>query len=132
MAVFEIEPSGIFNDSLMRNEPDLNIAQLKLHYKLPENGDDMSLTFPVQNNYLKFTETDSSLRFATAVTMFGGLLKQSELWNNYNWDDILKIARPAVNMNDYAQKEFLTLVEKAKIVYEPYNKKKKKKRSDDE
>lgn len=126
MAVFEIEPGDLINDSIMRNNPEVNIAQLQLHYKVPETGNDVTTNFPVPNNLREFKTCDSSLRFATAVIMFGGLLKQSELWQNFTWDDVLKTGRSSVELNNYAQKEFLALVEKAKIIYEPYRKKKKK------
>ena len=111
----------------MLNNLDVSIAQLQLHYKIPQSGEQMGANFPVPNNFENFKSCDSSLRFATAVIMFGGLLKQSELWQNFTWDDILKTAHASAAENDYSQKEFLTLVEKAKLVYEPYKKKKRKK-----
>lgn len=126
MAVFEIEPVDAMYDSIMRNNPDVNIAQLQLHYKMPQSGKQVSANFPVSNNFENFKNCDSSIRFAASVIMFGGLLKQSELWEQLNWDDILKIARNAATENDFSQKEFITLVEKAKVIYEPYKKKKKK------
>ena len=72
-------------------------------------------------------DADSSLRFATAVIMFGGLLKQSDLWKNYTWDDVIRIAKTAVNTNEYIQAEFLSLIEKAKKNYTLPAKKKKEK-----
>lgn len=125
-AVFEIEPADILYDSVMRNNPDVNIAQLQLHYKIPQSGEQVGVNFPVPNNFENFRSCDSSLRFATAVIMFGGLLKQSELWQNFTWDDILKTGNTSAAENDYSQIEFLALVEKAKLLYEPYKKKKRK------
>lgn len=127
MAVFEIEPVDLVNDSIMHNNPEVNIAQLQLHYKIPETSEEVTANFPVSNNFQEFKTCDSSLRFATAVIMFGGLLKQSELWQNFTWDDVLKTGHSSAEFNNYAQTEFLALVEKAKIIYEPYRRKKKKK-----
>jgi len=127
MAVFEIEPGNLINDSIMSSAPEVDIAQLQLHYKIPETKEPVSMNFSVPNNYQEFKACDSSLRFATSVIMFGGLLKLSDLWQNFTWDDVLKTARASVSPNDYSQNEFLTLAEKAKVIYEPYKKKKKKK-----
>ncbi|QEC67759.1 DUF3520 domain-containing protein [Panacibacter ginsenosidivorans] len=126
MAVFEIEPVDAMYDSIMRNNPDVNIAQLQLHYKVPQSDQQVVKNFSVPNNFEDFNTCDSSIRFATSVIMFGGLLKQSELWENLNWEDIIKIARNSAMENDFSQKEFVALVGKAKIIYEPYRKKKKK------
>ena len=57
--------------------------------------------------------------------MFGGLLKQSPLWKYYSWNDVLEIAKASANTNDYAQAEFLSLIEKAKSIYASQKKKKK-------
>lgn len=126
MAVFEIEPGDLINDSIMRNNHEVNIAQLQLHYKVPEANNDVTVNFPVPNNFREFKDCDSSLRFAAAVIMFGGLLKQSELWQNYTWDDVLKTGRNAAAFNNYTQTEFLALTEKAKNIYGAARKKKKK------
>jgi Ca-activated chloride channel family protein len=126
LAVFEIEPGNLISDSIMRNSPEVNLARLQLHYKLPETGEEVSGDFPVTNNFEDFKDCDSSIRFATAVIMFGGLLKQSELWDNFTWDDVFKTARASAATENYSQKEFLTMVEKAKTIYEPYKRKKKK------
>lgn len=125
MAVFEIEPGDLVNDSSMHNNKDVNIAQLQLHYKIPETGKDVTANFPAPNNFKQLKNCDSSLRFATAVIMFGGLLKQSDLWQNFIWDDVLRAGRGSAELNNYAQKEFLALVEKAKVIYEPYRKRKR-------
>jgi Ca-activated chloride channel homolog len=127
MAVFEIDPGSIGDDSTIHNNPDINIARLQLHYKVPETGKEVAVTFPAPNNFKEFKTCDSSFQFITSVIMFGGLLKQSDLWQNFTWDDILKIARSSAELNNYAQKEFLVLVAKTKKIYEPYRKKKKKK-----
>ena len=125
-AVFEIVPVNEINDSIMLNNPEVNIAQLQLHYTLPQNGTSISKHFPVVNNYKPFSNASRNFRFAASVIMFGGLLKQSEIWQNYNWDDVIKTAAAAVSPGDRSQAEFLSLVEKAKTIYEPYKKKKKK------
>jgi len=123
-AVFEIEPGNLISDNIMVSTPEVNIAQLQLHYKIPETQEPVSVNFPVPNNFIDFKNCDSTTRFATAVIMFGGLLKRSELWQNVIWDDVLRIAGASAAIDDYSQNEFLKLAEKAKIIYKPYKKKK--------
>jgi hypothetical protein len=36
---------------------------------------------------------------------------------NSTWNDVMDIAKPAVDMNNFSQKEFLELVELAKKLY---------------
>jgi Ca-activated chloride channel family protein len=123
-AVFEIEPEQV-HDSNSINK----VAQLMLHYKPQGKDTNVTLQFTIENNFASFQNADSAIRFATAVIMFGGLLKQSPLWKNYSWDDVIQIAKASADMNDYAQAEFLSLVEKAKNIYSST---KKKKRGKDE
>lgn len=121
-AVFEVEPQAA--DTFPHND---NIAQLLLHYKPQGKDTSIAVPFAIQNNFTPFNSADSSIRFATAVIMFGGLLKQSALWKNYSWDDVLQIAKASADINDYAQAEFLSLLEKAKDIYTPSKKRKKSK-----
>ncbi|HEY6975890.1 MAG TPA: YfbK domain-containing protein, partial [Chitinophagaceae bacterium] len=96
-----------------------------LHYKLPGKDTIITLPYLIQNNFTFLKDADSSLRFAAAVIMLGGLLKQSDLWKNYTWDDVTRIAKTAVNTNEYIQTEFLSLIEKARKIYAPLKKRKK-------
>ena len=131
-AVFEIEPSGYFTDSAMRNNTGINVADVLLHYKLSGNDEDISIPFSVQNNYISLADADKRIRFATALIMFGGLLKQSALWKNYNWDDVINTAKSSIDTNAFSETEFLALAEKAKKLYAAEKKswwKKKKKKA---
>jgi Ca-activated chloride channel family protein len=57
--------------------------------------------------------------------MFGSLLKNSNFAKNYGFADVLQLASSAVNPSNFAQKEFITLVQKADRIYNPVKKKKK-------
>jgi Ca-activated chloride channel family protein len=57
--------------------------------------------------------------------MFGSLLKQSKFIRDYKYEDVLILARTAVNANEPRSAEFLTLVDKAIKIYNPVKKKKK-------
>ena len=126
MAVFEIELEKF--DSALQNASD-KIAGLTLHYNLPGSDSIITSSFDVKNNFTYFKNADKSLRFATAVMMFGGLLKKSPLWKNYTWGNVIEMAKSSANMNDYAQSEFLSVADKAQKIYEPAKKKGKKRRT---
>jgi Ca-activated chloride channel family protein len=123
LAVFEIEPQPMRDST-----PGSGIAKLELHYKPVGKDTDITLHFDIRNNFTAFETADSSLRFATAVIMFGGLLKQSPLWKNYSWEDVIGIVRSAADIRDYAQAEFLSIAGKARDIYSPPKRKKKDKK----
>lgn len=126
-AVYEIDPAGYFNDSTLSENSGINIAQLNLSYKTPAGDISTTVPYTIKNNYTGLNNIDSSYRLATSLVMFGGLLKQSDLWKNYTWDDVLSIAKTAVSPDSYVQNEFINLAEKAKKIYAPVKRKKKAK-----
>ncbi|MEP7317356.1 MAG: von Willebrand factor type A domain-containing protein [Panacibacter sp.] len=129
MAVFEIKPAAGFIDTAEHNS-DMPVAQLTLHYQLTDNDAEVTQPFTVINNYIPLNQTNSRLRFATALIMFGGLLKQSDLWKNYTWTDVINITQASMHANEFAETEFLKLAEKAKKMYAPVKKKKRKRNTE--
>ncbi len=103
------------------------MALLKLHYKIPETKEEQFQDFDVADNLTDINSEKKIIRFAASVIMFGELLKQSEFAKNYNWDDIIRFAKPVIDMNDISQAEFLMLLEKAKKIYSGGKKKKREK-----
>ena len=59
--------------------------------------------------------------------MFGSLLRVSSFTSDVDWNDVLLLATASANTNDLLQKEFISLVEQAKVLYSKGKKKKKKK-----
>jgi len=130
IAIVEIIPvKKLKTDSL--NNPAAAIGQIKLQYSLPALLKPQVLNKQVLLNYSTFTGMDSKLRFATAVTMFGQLIKQSRFAANYDFDMVNAIAADAAAPTDLLHQEFLKLVQDAKKIYaKDEGKKKKKKRRD--
>ena len=58
---------------------------------------------------MTFKNIDNDLHFATAVTMFGLILKESKYIIILSWNDIENIAKDHMNTDDYLQNEFLTI-----------------------
>jgi Ca-activated chloride channel family protein len=73
--------------------------------------------------FIPFERTDKSLRFSTAVIMFASMVKKSKFMKGISWNDVLQIASDAFDNNYYSQKEFISLLQKAKIIYSKKRKK---------
>ncbi len=119
MAVFEITPQNL-------NQLDSNsqIAKVALQYKLPNLDKTIYQKFNVANNIEDLSKADSALRFATAVAMYGSLLKQSKHAKNYTFNDVYNLAMTSAKPTDYAHQEFLRLIQKANKLYNPKKKRK--------
>ncbi len=119
LAIFEIElADGI-------NARSNKIATLNLQYKPAEKQEEAKQIFPINYLLQDLNKADSSLRFATAVTMFGELLKNSTYAKDYSFTDVWKLAETAIDNTNYSQKEFMVLVQKANRIYAPLKKKKR-------
>lgn len=115
LSVFEITP-WYRTDSGGANTNDM-IAMINLNYKLPGEQEVKFQQIDARNSFKPITETDSCLRFATSVIMFGGLLKQSKYFKNVVWDDIYTIASTSASSNNPLHTEFLEMIQKAKKIY---------------
>jgi Ca-activated chloride channel family protein len=119
IAIFEVEP---IDTNTISGE---NLATIALQYKLSSTGKSQSQSFPVVFNNQKIEDAPPTIRFATAVSMFGALLKNSIFSKNYTFTDVLALASAAADKSNIAQQEFINLVQKAERIYQPTKKKKK-------
>lgn len=120
-AIFEILPA----DSSLATSLS-SIADVTLKYKLPNDSIENKIKYSCQNNYSDFNALDSNLRFASAVAMFGLLLRESRYIHINQWDHVSEIATESMDKNNFLQVQFVEIVEKAKGIY--LNRKKVKKR----
>ncbi len=121
LAMFELVP---LSQSYDWGHAKDGLAKATLNYKIP--GDSIARTtgYTVPVSLTAFTELPDCYQFATAVTMFAGMLKSSPYMRMVNWNDAALIATEAHNPQDAIQKEFITMIAKAKKIYG--NRKKKK------
>jgi len=122
MVAFEIVPA--------QSEPPttpVDIATFSLQYRLPGEKAFQQLTETPEVAYTPFQSLQRCHQFAASVIMFGSLLRNSKYIRQVSWNDILKIATAAVDENNYAQREFLQIVQHARNVY---GKKRKKSKED--
>ncbi|MEO7800375.1 MAG: von Willebrand factor type A domain-containing protein [Ginsengibacter sp.] len=119
-AVFEILPN---TDSVFGDSSD-EVAKAILNYR--KQGDTISkkVTYLCDNNFKPLRDINKDLQFATAVTMFGLVIRESANIPFIELIDIENLGITAANKDDYLQNEFLQLVAKAKVIY-PKKKKKK-------
>ncbi|MGZ5220318.1 MAG: YfbK domain-containing protein [Chitinophagaceae bacterium] len=125
MGIFEIEPEKPDSNTVL----DGKFALIKLHYKKPNATGSNVFTYQSSFNVKDFSAIDKSYRFSAAVAMFGSMLRLSSFTKNVSWNDVLLLATASANPNDILQKEFISLVEQARVLY---SKGKKKKRSKNE
>lgn len=114
LIAFEIVPveKDIPGDKKI-NEP----VSFTLKYKLPKNGNRCELTEEQNIHFVPFSSLSPYHQFATAVIMFGGMLRKSKFVKNTSWNTVLQIASKAADSNNYSQKEFLLMVQQAKNIY---------------
>lgn len=120
MAIFEISPYT--KDSSFYHRP---FADITLQYKVPLTDSSREQSFTALYEPTPIETADSSYRFAAAIAMFGSILKQSKFVKDYQYEDVLVLAKTAVNPYEPHRGEFLTLIDKAIKIYKPVKKKKK-------
>lgn len=119
MALFEIEPAGA-------TVPDKgNLANIDVRYRLPNDTLERYTTYRCPYNVTPFASLPPTYRFASSVAMFAALLKDSKYARTYNFNEVMKLATDSEDMQDAVQKEFITIIEKAKKIYNKQRKKRK-------
>lgn len=122
MGIFEIEPAPRTDTVVIER-----LAQLKLRYYLPHDTVSKEFVYNSYYNFEPFDKVDQCYRFSAAVAMFGSLLRSSALAKALNWNELIILANNTADMADLNQREFVNLVQQAKVLYS-----KKKKRGSSE
>ncbi|HEV7622445.1 MAG TPA: von Willebrand factor type A domain-containing protein [Flavisolibacter sp.] len=120
--VFEIVPV-VKNISAAERNDIFQDVNLNLKYRLPTGKSIINEDRTYKIGFIPFERTDKSLRFSTAVIMFGSMVKKSKFMKGISWNDVLQIASDSFDNNYYSQKEFISLLQKAKIIYSKKRKK---------
>lgn len=116
LAAFELIPEDTSVTPAFAN--DQTVATLQVSYSLPADNQNMLKDqYNAPSNFVPIDKSDSSLRFAASVIMFGSLLKQSQYANNFTWEDLYNLASSSANPQNLLQIEFLELVNRAKKIY---------------
>ena len=127
-AFYEVIPTGIKNeyvgkiDDLKYQKKEKvtvkptgsnDLLTVKLRYKAPDKDVSKKIELPFVDN--KGNNVSSDFRFASAVAMFGQLLRDSDFKGNASYDKVINLAKQGLNNDDKGyRREFIRLVEAAK------------------
>lgn len=121
MTIFEVSRNS--NTTL-----DTNVAEGKLVFKT-NKGESITQSFSIsKNNYTRLDSAIQTFKLAACVAWFGSLLKNSPYTSKSNFTELQSQLTTSINKNTYAETEFLQIVNKAANIFEPYQKKKKKRK----
>jgi Ca-activated chloride channel homolog len=123
LALFEISPKDSTKHNLL-GKKDL-LASSQLHYRFPGDSLNRVSNFYCTPDLQDFSAIPRSYRFAASTVIFGDLLKGSRYMKQVNWDDAIDLATQAMDPENPTQKEFVTLIQKAKKIYSRVKRKKK-------
>lgn len=115
-AIFEILPNTP-SASTAKAVLDSNIASLQLNFTPFKESVAQNLKYNCPQNYIDINKVNKDLRFASAVAMFGMLLRESKFISPKAWDMLLVLTKSSITPTDYLQSEFLNLAGKAKLLY---------------
>ncbi len=107
-------------DSLLANQ---KLGTFKIHFVKSGDVIPQWITDTLVYQSKIFSESESSIRFATAVVMFGLKLKDSDYFPNISWDTIKKMAMDSATPGNFLQEQFVEMIEKCKKIYSKRRKK---------
>lgn len=127
-AFYEVIPVGVENDYAgkvdeLKYQKKENITfkistfnellTVKLRYKDSDKAQSNKMEFPLIDH--KLDKTSADFRFASAVAMFGQLLRDSDFKGDATYEQVIKLAKQGLENDDKGyRREFIRLVEAAK------------------
>lgn len=127
-AFYEVIPVGVKNDYVgkvddlkyqkKQKEPvqptgSNELLTVKLRYKAPDKDVSKKMEVPFVDN--KGNNVSSDFRFASAVAMFGQLLRDSDFKGEASYDKVIGLAKQGLDNDEKGyRREFIRLVETAK------------------
>ena len=92
------------------------LAFLKMRYKQPDSDTSQLLQWPIKRDLIQpMNNASESFKFATSVAAFGQLLREGQYLAEFNYDDVLNLARTSKGQDPYGYRgEFLQMVSLAK------------------
>jgi Ca-activated chloride channel family protein len=103
-----IKPESFRTDELLT---------VQLRYKLPADTASVLMTTPVKKEIERIDDASRNIRFASAVAMFGMILRESKYQADASYDLVLKYAKDSrgTDANGY-KAEFVKLVESCQLL----------------
>jgi hypothetical protein len=75
------------------------------------------MLYDINKNLIPFREADTSWKQAATIAMFGMKLRQSGYASHISWKSVLNTAYSCFSRENSMGNEFLTLLERAKVIY---------------
>ena len=92
-------------------------AKFSLRYKLPRSIKSLEESTAPLLQWRSLNEIDKNYQFAISVIMYSSLLRDSRFVKIISWNEVHTLAMQSANLNIPSQKEFLSLIQKAKEIY---------------
>jgi Ca-activated chloride channel family protein len=117
LIAFEIVPTQRLK-WMNENKYAAELVSFNLKYRLPsDTAHVLHLKEMPKIDFTAFKSLPKCHQFASAVIMFGSLLRKSKFIKDVWWSDVFEIANESAAPDSYSQKEFVSLVQKAKAIY---------------
>lgn len=129
IAVFEVTPGSSQAANRLPDEQQ-QLAAVTINYNLPGKKEQLMQVYECINNYKPLEQLDHYFSFATSVCMFGGFLHSSPYLKKATWDDVINLTKASMDMSNPLHTEFFDMVVKAKKIYEPSKKRKRRNRDE--
>ena len=112
LVAFEIVPLNIENAKQV-----FQPAKFSLRYKLPRSTKNLEESTEPLLRWKPLNEIAKNYQFAVSVIMYSSLLRKSRFVKIISWNEVNSLAMQSANLNIPSQKEFLSLIQKAKDIY---------------
>jgi Ca-activated chloride channel family protein len=119
LVAFEIMPVIIGKENFIKE------AKFSLRYKLPGSTRVLEETTEPQLKWVPLSQLNKTDQFAVSVIMFSSLLRDSRIVKSISWNEVNALAESSANLAIPSQKEFLSIIQKAKAIYSKKKKKEK-------
>ena len=113
LVAFEIVP---VNAQTIKQEP-VQLAKFSLKYKIPRSKEVLEESSEPLLKWKALQEMEKNHQFAVAVIMYSSLLRDSRAVKDITWNDVNTLAMHSADPAIPSQKEFITLIQKAKDIY---------------
>jgi Ca-activated chloride channel family protein len=106
------ERSLQYQQASSKNSDDL--ATIGLRYKLPQSSESTKIQHTVSTQ--KRNEASADFDFAAAVAAYSLILRESKYIQEFNLEDVIRLAQEHVHVGEAHRLEFLHLVESTKLL----------------
>lgn len=94
------------------------LARVTVSYCMPGQGAVRTMGYDCMNDVVFFDRAEADWRKAICLAMFGMKLQQSGYLGQVGWMDIEKMAKRLFTGNNYLDDEYISLIDRAKRIYE--------------